>query len=356
KRADGTTAYTAQIRIKRDGALIHSEAKTFARKAAAKAWAAEREEQIRRDPSATTRAEHRGTTVGDLIRRYVAAREAITPLGRSKGQHLNLLQSFDIASVPAVSLTTQRVIEHVQWRRELGTGAATVANDLIWLRVVFRYAKKALGVPVDPAVIADAAEVCRSERMIARSNKRKRRPSDAELLRIDARFRGLWARSRRNPGPPMHLIMWAAIYSCRRLDELFRMQMSDFDRENRSWVIRDLKHPDGSAGNDKPMLVTERFLSVIDAILALPGRDPKEPRLLPYNARTVGTYWQRNMRVLGIEDLHFHDLRREGASRLAEDGWTIPEIQRVTLHDGWASLQVYVNMQRRAGARVEFGG
>jgi integrase len=355
KRSDGTTAYTAQIRLRRGGVIIHSEAKTFARKATAKAWAAEREEQIRRDPSATTRAEHAGVTVGDLIRRYVAAREAIEPLGRSKGQHLNLLLSFDIADVPALRLTTQRLVEHVQGRRERGTGGATVGNDLIWLRVVFRFARTALGVPVDPHVLDDATEVCRSERMIARSNRRKRRPTDAELLRITERFKSLWSRPRRNPGPPMHLILWAAIYSCRRLDELFRMRLSDFDRENRTWLIRDLKHPDGSAGNDKVMLVTDRFLSVVDAILALPGRDPNEDRLLPYRARTVGTYWQRQMKVLGIEDLHYHDLRREGASRLAEDGWTIPEIQRVTLHDSWGSLQVYVNMQRRKGGRVEFG-
>ena len=354
KRSDGTTAYTAQIRIKRGGSVIFSEAKTFARKATAKAWAAEREEQIRRDPSATTRAEHIGVTVGDLVRRYVAAREAIEPLGRSKGQHLNLLLSFDLADAPALRLTTQQVIEHVQRRRERGAGGATVANDLIWLRVVFRYARTALGVPVDPNVLGDATEVCRSERMISRPNRRKRRPTDDELKRITERFKALWARSRRNPGPPMHLILWAAIYSCRRLDELFRMRMPDFDRENRTWLIRDLKHPDGSAGNDKAMLVTDRFLSVVDAILALPGRDPKEDRLLPYNARTVGTYWQRNMKILGIEDLHYHDLRREGASRLAEDGWTIPEIQRVTLHDSWQSLQIYVNMKPRSAERVEF--
>lgn len=354
KRSDGTTAYTAQIRIKRGGAVVFSEAKTFTRRATAKAWAAEREEQIRRDPSSTTRAEHAGVTVGDLIRRYVAAREAIEPLGRSKGQHLSLLLSFDLADVPALRLTTQQVIEHVQRRRETGVGGATVANDLIWLRVVFRYARSACGVPVDPHVLDDATEVCRSERMISRPNRRKRRPTDDELTRITRRFKSLWARNRRNPGPPMHLILWAAIYSCRRLDELFRMRLSDFDRDNRSWLIRDLKHPDGSAGNDKAMLVTDRFLTVVDAILALPGRDPNEDRLLPYNARTVGTYWQRNMKILGIDDLHFHDLRHEGASRIAEDGWTIPEIQRVTLHESWASLQVYVQMRTRKSGRVEF--
>ena len=152
----------------------------------------------------------------------------------------------------------------------------------------------------------------------------------------------------------MHLILWAAIYSCRRLDELCRMRISDFDREHRTWLIRDLKHPDGSSGNDREMLVTDRFLSVVDAILTLPGRQPHEDRLLPYNSKTVGTYWQRQMKVLGIEDLHFHDLRHQGCSVLAEDGWTIPEIQRVSLHESWGSLQIYVNFRPRKTARVEW--
>lgn len=36
KRADGSTAYTAQIRMKRKGVLVHSEAQTFDRVQAAR--------------------------------------------------------------------------------------------------------------------------------------------------------------------------------------------------------------------------------------------------------------------------------------------------------------------------------
>jgi len=357
QRADGTTAYTAQIRIKQGGRLIHAETKTFTKRATAKAWAAEREEQVRRDPAAAkTRAEHHGVTVATLIERYLKARETVEPLGRSKSSHLKMLLGFDLAHCEALTLTAQQVVGHVQGRREGGTGGATVANDLIWLRVVFRYARTALGVPVDPHVLDDATEICRAERMIARPQRRKRRPTDDELTRITERFKSLRLRSRRNPSPPMDLILWAAIYSCRRLDELCRMRLPDFDREHRTWMIRDLKHPDGSAGNDREMLVTDRFLAVVDAILALPGRAAGEDRLLPYNSKTVGTYWQRQMKVLGIVDLHFHDLRHEGCSRLAEDGRTVPEIQQVSLHESWGSLQIYVQMRQRKTARVEFDG
>ncbi len=354
KRGDGTTVYTAQIRLKKAGVVWHSEAKTFNRRAAAKAWALEREDQLRSDPESAKRADHAGLTVGDLIRSYIKAREAIEPLGRTKGDHLRFLLGQPIAGELAVGLTAARVVAHVQARREGGAGGATVSNDLTWLRVVFKYARLALGIAVDPLALADATDISRSERMISRPIRRKRRPSDDELTRIDA-----WFRAHRPSGrvgsAPMDLVMWAAIYSCRRLSELCRMRMSDYDREHRVWLIRDLKHPGGSAGHDAEMLVTERFATVVEAILALPGRKLDEPLMLPFDPRTVSARWTRTMHVLGIEDLHFHDLRRCGASRLAEDGWTIPEIQRVTLHDSWSSLQIYVNVPARKTGRVEWG-
>lgn len=194
KRADGTTAYTAQIRLKRGGVLIHSESKTFTRRAAAKAWAAEREEQIKRDPHASARATHQGVTIGKLIETYIERRMAVEPLGRSKLSHLRLLQTFDLAETEALALTARQVIAHVQARREAGTGPSTVKNDLIWLRVVLRYARTALGVPVDLGVLDDAAATCQSERMVARPQRRRRRPTDDELRQITDWFRSKSAR------------------------------------------------------------------------------------------------------------------------------------------------------------------
>lgn len=348
KRADGTTGYTAQIRLMLSGKTF-SESRTFAKRALAKDWASEREEQIRRDPASVMRADHRGVTIGALIDRYVDDRAAVEALGRSKAAHLRFLRSHELAEVPALALTSQRLVAHVQARRAGGTGASTVNNDLIWLRVVFRYARTALGMPLDRNVIDDAAAVCRAERMTGSSNKRTRRPSDEELQRLAVWFHA--PRSERFSKIPMYLIMWFAIYSCRRMSEIFSLRLGDFDREHMVWLVRDVKNPGGSAGNHMEMLVTPRLLPVIDAIVA--GVPRADDRLLPFNAKTVGTYWGRHVKMCGIEDLHFHDLRHEGCSRLAEDGMTIPEIQQVSLHESWGSLQVYVNLRRRRSARVE---
>ena len=102
------------------------------------------------------------------------------------------------------------------------------------------------------------------------------------------------------------------------------------------------------------MRVSERLAPLIDTIIQKVPRAPGDDRLFPFNSKSIGTYWQRQMKVLGIEDLHWHDARHEGCSRLAEDGWTIPEIQAVSLHESWGSLQIYVNQRSRKSARVEW--
>ena len=45
-RKDGTTAYVAQILLKRKGQIVHRESQTFDRKQAARAWLARRETEI----------------------------------------------------------------------------------------------------------------------------------------------------------------------------------------------------------------------------------------------------------------------------------------------------------------------
>jgi integrase len=48
-------------------------------------------------------------------------------------------------------------------------------------------------------------------------------------------------------------------------------------------------------------------------------------RVFPYTTDAICAAFTRACRVLGIEDLHFHDLRHEGVSRLFEIGRTFRE-------------------------------
>jgi site-specific recombinase XerD len=45
-------------------------------------------------------------------------------------------------------------------------------------------------------------------------------------------------------------------------------------------------------------------------------------------------------------DLHFHDLRHEGASRLLEAGWPLHHIQEMLGHASLEQTATYLNVQR----------
>ncbi|MFA0441571.1 hypothetical protein BCU70_11725 [Vibrio sp. 10N.286.49.C2] len=65
----------------------------------------------------------------------------------------------------------------------------------------------------------------------------------------------------------------------------------------------------------------------------------------PYNFGSVTAGFQRVRNSLEIEDLRYHDLRREGASRLFEKGYSIEEVAQVTGHRNLNILwQVYTQL------------
>ncbi|WP_250581429.1 tyrosine-type recombinase/integrase [Neisseria subflava] len=138
----------------------------------------------------------------------------------------------------------------------------------------------------------------------------------------------------------------------RRLDEIARLRWSDFDETNRLWLVRDLKNPRGSKGNDKAFMVSDEAMAVINLM-----RSPEIARQMNvqnvdlllggYKGRSVGSLWQRACRELKIDDLRFHDLRHEGATRLAEKGLSIPVMQQFTLHGDWESMRRYTNLRAR---------
>lgn len=55
-----------------------------------------------------------------------------------------------------------------------------------------------------------------------------------------------------------------------------------------------------------------------------------ENLLLPLNPKSLGKEFRDACKILRIRDLRFHDLRHEGCTRLAEQNFNIPEIQKLS--------------------------
>ena len=75
--------------------------------------------------------------------------------------------------------------------------------------------------------------------------------------------------------------------------------------------------------------------------------DVKAGRILPWHPDTIGRRWTDACKLEGIEDLHFHDLRHEGISRLFELGMNAPQVAAVTGHSSWDILKRYTHIRQR---------
>lgn len=334
RAADGAWRYTAQIRIRREGKPLHTEAKTFASKGAADSWAKRREIELEA-PGALDRKPK--DTVADLIDRYVLEFEPVMRWRRSKAIDLDRLKRHDIASRVAATLTAQDLIEHIQKRVAAGAAPSTAGNDLVWLGGVLRTARTVWKVPVSPHIVEDARDACRRLRMVAPSKRRDRRPTQAEIDRLLAYFRG----SQRHQIPMVDIIEFA-IASGRREAEICALLWSDIDRKSSVVLVRDVKHPTGREGNHQLAKLTTAALAAID-------RQAKVvDRIFPYKSKSIGNSFTKACQMLGIDDLHFHDLRHEATSRLFEAGYSIPEVAQFTLHRSWKDLQRYANLRPAA--------
>jgi len=334
KQSDGTTRYTAVIRLRVGRAVVHQEAKTFAHRTAALSWARHREVALE-DPATLVRDQQGALTLAELIRWYIDAFETISKWQRSKQTHLEFLERHALGRTNALALTAAMLIDHVRSRRADGTGAATVANDLIWIGVVLRAARSVKELPVRPEVVQQARNACRELRLIGKPRRRTRRPTPDEL----ARLREYFARRDERSTIRMLPVMEFAICSARREAEICRLEWRDNDAATRTGVVRDAKHPTDKDGNHRRFKYTPEAWAIVQA----------EPRtcdyIFPYDPKSVGTAFTRACHILGIKDLRFHDLRHEATSRLFERGYQIHEVAQFTLHESWNELKRYTNLR-----------
>ena len=180
--------YTAQIRIKRDGVQVYQEAKSFARKPAAKAWARKRESELD-EPGAIERASRKGATVKDMTQRYLFEVEKAKPLGKTKRATLNAIGETYFGKLTDTDITTQCLVDFALWRMSKEGGGVqpqTAGNDLAHLGAVLAIAKDAWGYQVDPLAMGGARRVLRKLGYNLKSRERDRRPTLDELGRLVA--------------------------------------------------------------------------------------------------------------------------------------------------------------------------
>jgi integrase len=89
--------------------------------------------------------------------------------------------------------------------------------------------------------------------------------------------------------------------------------------------------------------ITREIDEIISAVIAIRGDTdlaPDEP-LFGIIPGTLDTWWKRLLKRAEIRDLHFHDLRHEGTSRLFEKGLSTAEVMSITGHSTTEMVERY---------------
>ena len=170
--------------------------------------------------------------------------------------------------------------------------------------------------------------------------RRTRRPTEGELEKLK---QGLLEREAYRPNGSTRIpfidILDFSILTCMRIGEVCSIRWEDLNEVNKTVIVRDRKDPRKKEGNHMIVPLLGESMAIVLR------QERRSPLIFPYNSRRVTAGFQRVRNGLGIEDLRYHDLRREGASRLFELGYSIEEVAQVTGHRNLNILwQVYTQL------------
>ena len=341
ERKDGSVAYLARVRVMRDGITYH-ETETFDRRPIATSWIKKRERELA-VPGAIADCKAADPPLAKAIDRYTE--ESLKAIGRTKTQVLRAIKNYPIADMPCSTVKSKDIIEFLQ---ALTGQPQTVGNYASHLAAIFAIARPMWDYRLDNREMRDAIIVARRMGIISRSVQRTRRPTMGELNDLLAHF--VDRRKKVPQALPMHKVIVFALFSSRRQAEITQITWDDFQKEHKRVLVRDMKHPGEKIGNDTWVDLPEEAIQVI-------GSMPKtKPEIFPFSPDAITANFTRACKLLGIDDLHFHDLRHEGISRLFEMGWNIPQVAAVSGHRSWVSLKRYTHIRESGDRYANWGG
>jgi integrase len=160
----------------------------------------------------------------------------------------------------------------------------------------------------------------------------------------------------------------AALETCCRRGELLSLQWRDVNLNRGELTVRGEKAKDGDT---RVLPISSRLAAVLKMAKTDPGGEDYKPHHFVFGdvgqqienvkrawetcvlkAHGHEPVWQKtglapvSRGALKAIDLHFHDLRHEGASRLLEAGWPIHHVQEMFGHSSLEQTSTYLNVER----------
>ena len=310
-----TTGWFAQIRRKG----FEPEYRTFRTKADAQRWARDREAAIDRGEESCSRSLLRGTTLGDLIDRYIAE---VTPTKRSaESERLRLgkMRGHNVASLSLADLSVAAITGYRDGRAAL-VKPGTIARELGLLHTIIEVARRDWGFGIPQNVVSQV-------RRFPVRNARNRRLERDEFVRLR-----LAVSSNRNKlvAPAIYL----AIETALRRGELLDLRWHYIDLGSRTAHV-----PHTKTGHARTIPLTDKAVAILQAL------SRSEERVFPMSAMALRLSWNRVRERAGMPDLRFHDLRHEAISRFAEMGLSAAELAVISGHKDPRMLMRYTHLR-----------
>lgn len=323
--ADGSITYRAQIRLRG----FEPKQKSFRRKTDAKAWLREEEAAMRAGTALSSAAER--TTLKEALERYL--REA-TPTKKGKAREELRIKAWMKHPLALRFLSGLRGEDFAAYRdKRLAEGRAwaTVRLELALISALYKRASRewkmeGLRNPIKNVSMPSAKT--------HGSNARERRLVGDEEQRLLAELRA--------HGPYFAPLAELAIETAMRQGELLALTWADVDLEKRVAKLRDTK---SSEARDVPLSTR-----AAEIIKALPRQISDAAPIFPLAQGSVIRTFRAACIAAGIEDLKFHDLRHEAATRIC-GRLPMHEAMRVTGHKTPAMLMRYYHPKAEDLAR-----
>ena len=304
-----------QVQVRREGQC--SVSKTFLTRRDAEAWARQKELEADRQELSHDLSALKRITLGDLVRRYIAA---VTPNKKSRLAEGYVLEAFARRPICTKRLCDLNQSDFADYRDQRLTEIkpSSLRRELNPIQNLFEIARDEWGIPLKENPL-------KGLKLKATDNRRERRLREGELERIVEAAKRL-----RNP-IVLQVILFALETAMRR-GEILALMWDDVDLKRLSVTVCESKN-----GYSRTIPLTPKAAELLHSCM------DREGRVFPITTNAIRLSWQRVTMRANIQDLHFHDLRHEAISRFFELGLTVPEAASISGHSDIRMLLRYAH-------------
>ena len=256
-------------------------------------------------------------TLGDLLNRYNREVSSQKRGAKAEACRIGKMAGHPLAALPVMEVTSKAISDYKHERLAVASNS-TVRIELSIIKQSIETARREWGydIPSNPAKLV---------KLPPPSQPRNRRLEPGEAMKLRAALKN-------------HPLVWDlacfATETAMRRGELLAIRWRHVDLERRTVHL-----PHTKTGQPRTVPLTD---GAVDILKSLKATDEK---VFPIDPSALRWTWDAACKEAGIADLHFHDLRHEGVSRLFELELSVPEVALISGHKTMNCLFRYTHLQ-----------